>query len=106
MSPISDYFRLRASGLSMKNSARCAGIDVSEMISNLVVFLSFVAIVLYLISDIANAVEPDQHKLISEQHQYISALERTLSKCLGDKEQAIKIGDEWFLCGATSIGKY
>lgn len=106
MNALRDYLRLRAAGVSPKTSAECAGLDVITMLRNVAAGAIIVVLSLYLISERANAVEPDARKVIAEQRAYIAALEQTLAKCLGDKEQAIKIGDEWFLCGATSIGKY
>lgn len=66
--------------------------------------------VLYLLSDAANATAPVSEErylaIISKQEDYIKSLEKIVSLCFDDKEQAVWVGDELHLCRAVPIGVF
>ena len=61
-------------------------------------------------SDAANATAPVSEErylaIIAKQEDYIKSLEKIVSLCLDDKEQAIWVGDELHLCRAVPIGVF
>lgn len=64
-------------------------------------FLICTVLTLYLLSDRANAVDA------KNKDAEITALRNIVASCLSDSTgKPIKIGDELFLCGIVSIGKY
>ena len=66
--------------------------------------------VLYLMSDAANATAPVSEErylaIIAKQEDYIKSLEKIVSLCFEDKEQAVWFGDELHLCRAVPIGVF
>lgn len=66
--------------------------------------------VLYLMSDAANARPPVSEDsylaIIAKQEDYIKSLEKIVSLCFEDKEQAVWVGNQLHLCRAVPIGEY
>jgi hypothetical protein len=106
MNPVANYLALRQAGFCHRVSAGAAGISKAwalQKAKSALTGLLLAACVLYLISDRANAFEPDA-KVIARQAEYIKALEKIVSLCFGDKEQAVFVGGELHLCRAVPTG--
>lgn len=65
---------------------------------------------LYLMSSAANSAQESADNRVatkvSQQANEIDALRKIVAACLGDKEGALMIGGETFLCRAISIGRH
>ena len=104
---IRNYRALR--NAQVRNAWRVSGVGrIARDAGKLAAGVAIVGMVLYLISDKANAVATAADNRvaasIAKQAEYIKELETTLAKCLSRTDQPIWIGDELSFCSASDTG--
>lgn len=107
------FAELKRNKLSTRLCWRMSGMWMYEQAIKKVASLIVVTLgALYLMSSAANAVvdysDNKSATKIKQQQSEIAELKKIVAACLGDSKigGTILIGDEWFFCGLTSIGKF